>query len=437
MSAVNPARAKGLDPDAPLKIAYLTYRGKPHVGGQGVYTRHLTKALVDLGHTVEVFGGQPYPVLDDRIALHKLPSLDLWNDTYPGRFPAYWEVKSKGDLVETLTHMKGTFGEPLGFSLRVLDALKKRQRDFDLVHDNQCLGYGILGVEKIIPTIVTLHHPITRDRALEMEHAPTKRRRRAIKRWYSFVEMQGRVASRMPRVVVVSENSIKDIHADMGVSLDRMRLVPVGVDPELFLPMPHVTRRPGRLITTASADVALKGLSYLLEAMAKLRTERDVTLTIIGKPREGASADLIDKLGLRPHIEFVSGVSDERIVELYAEAELAVVPSLYEGFSLPAIEAMSTGICLVATDGGALPEVTGRDGDTVLQCKAGDVEALVTALRRGLDDADLRARIGAAGRQRVVERWSWKHCAQLTVDQYREVLAMPANVDKLRSNGRI
>jgi glycosyltransferase involved in cell wall biosynthesis len=437
MSAVNPAGARGLDPDAPLKIAYLTYRGKPHVGGQGVYTRHLTKALVDLGHTVEVFSGQPYPVLDERITLHKLPSLDLWNEQYPGRFPAYWEVKTKGDLVETLSHLKGTFGEPLGFSVRVLDVLKKRQREFDLVHDNQCLGYGILGIEKIIPTIVTLHHPITRDRALEMEHQTKRSKKRSIGRWYGFVKMQGRVASRMPRVVVVSENSIKDIHADMGVSLDRMRLVPVGVDPELFVPMPHVTRRPGRLITTASADVALKGLSYLLEAMAKLRTERDVTLTIIGKPREGASNDLIDKLGLRPHIEFVSGVSDERIVELYAEAELAVVPSLYEGFSLPAIEAMSTGICLVATDGGALPEVTGRDGETVLQCKAGDVEALTAAIRRGLDDADLRARVGAAGRTRVVERWSWKHCAQLTVDQYREVLSMPANVQKLRTNGRI
>ncbi len=437
MSAVNPAGARGLDPDAPLKLAYLTYRGKPHVGGQGVYTRHLTKALVDLGHSVEVFSGQPYPVLDPRITMHKLPSLDLWNDAYPGRFPAYWEIKSKGDLIETLTHMKGTFGEPMGFSVRVYDELKKRKRDFDLVHDNQCLGYGILGIEKMMPTIVTLHHPITRDRALEMEHAQAKKRKRAIGRWYSFVKMQGRVASRMPRVVVVSENSIKDIHSDMGVSLDRMRLVPVGVDPELFLPMPHVTRRPGRLITTASADVALKGLSYLLEAMAKLRTERDVTLTIIGKPREGASADLIDKLGLRPHIEFVSGVSDERIVELYAEAELAVVPSLYEGFSLPAIEAMSTGICLVATDGGALPEVTGRDGDTVLQCKAGDVDELVTAIRRGLDDPALRERVGQAGRTRVVERWSWKHCAQLTVDQYREVLSMPANVEKLRTNGRI
>ena len=285
--------------------------------------------------------------------------------------------------------------------------------------------------------MVTLHHPITRDRALEMAHTATWRRRYSIGRWYNFVKMQGRVASRMPRIVVVSENSIKDIHADMGVSLDRMRLVPVGVDPELFTPLPLVARKPGRLITTASADVALKGLSYLLEAMAKLRTERDVTLTIIGKPRDGANNDLIDQLGLRPHIEFVSGVPDERIVELYAAAEMAVVPSLYEGFSLPAIEAMSTGICLVATDGGALPEVTGRDGETVLQCKAGDVDALVSVIRRGLDDAELRARVGEAGRRRVAERWSWKHCAQLTVDQYRDVLAMPHNIDKLRQNGRL
>ena len=437
MSAVMPAGAAALSPDAPLSIAYLTYRGKPHVGGQGVYTRHLTKALVDLGHTVEVFAGQPYPILDERIELHQLPSLDLWNDHFPGRFPGYWELKTKADWAEAFSHLRGTFGEPLAFSIRALKELKTRQRDFDLVHDNQCLGYSILGIEKLFPTVVTLHHPITRDRALEMAHTATWRKRYSIGRWYNFVRMQGRVASRMPRIVVVSENSIKDIHTDMGVSLDRMRLVPVGVDPDLFTPLPLVARRPGRLITTASADVALKGLSYLLEAMAKLRTERDVTLTIIGKPRDGASNDLIDQLGLRPHIEFVSGVPDERIVELYAEAEMAVVPSLYEGFSLPAIEAMSTGICLVATDGGALPEVTGRDGETVLQCKAGDVDELVSVIRRGLDDAELRARVGEAGRRRVVERWSWKHCAQLTVDQYRDVLAMPHNIDKLRQNGRL
>ncbi len=427
----------GLDPDAPLKIAYLTYRGKPHVGGQGVYTRHLTKALADLGHSVEVFGGQPYPILDDRVTLTKLPSLDTFNDYFPGRFPGFWELKTREDLLEMAWFMTGVFPEPLAFSARAARELKPRAGEFDLVHDNQCLGYGILKIEEKIPTIVTLHHPITKDRELEMSHAKTFPRKMSVGRWYSFVKMQGKVASKMPRIVVVSQNSIDDIHTDMGVSIDRMRLVPVGVDPDLFKPLDHVTRRPGRLITTASADVALKGLSYLLEAMAKLRTERDVTLTIIGKPRPGHSMDLIDSYGLAPHIEFVSGVSDERIVELYAEAEMAVVPSLYEGFSLPAIEAMCTGTPLVATDGGALPEVTGADGETVLQCPAGDKDALAATIARGLDDPELRARIGAAGRQRVLDRWTWKLCALQTVEQYREVLAMPQNVAKLRANGRI
>ena len=420
------------DPNGPLRIAYLTYRGKPHVGGQGVYTRHLTKALVDLGHHVEVFGGQPYPILDPRVQLHQLPSLDIFNDAHPGRFPAYWEINDWPNFVESAQFLKGTFGEPRSFSIRAHRALKTRVNDFDIVHDNQCLGYGILKIEKIIPTIVTLHHPITKDRKLEMEHTPTWWKRKAIGRWYSFVEMQGKVASKMPRVVVVSKNSIDDIHTDMKVSLDRMRLVPVGVDHELFSPKPSMQRKPGHMITTASADVALKGLSYLLEALAKLRTEREVHLTIIGKPREGANADLIRSLGLEDCITHVSGVTDERIVELYAEAELAVVPSLYEGFSLPAIEAMATGTCLVATTGGALPEVTGVDNDTVLSCPSGDAEALAAAIRRGLDSKELRDRIGAAGRARVVERWSWRHCAALTVDQYKEVLSMPHNVKKLQ-----
>lgn len=421
-----------VDANGPLRIAYLTYRGKPHVGGQGVYTRHLTKALVDLGHHVEVYSGQPYPILDPRISLHELPSLDIFNDQHPGRFPAYWELNNWPNIVETAQLLKGTFGEPLAFSIRAYRALRSRVADFDIVHDNQCLGTGILKIEKLIPTVVTLHHPITKDRKLEMQHAENFWKSRGIGRWYSFVKMQGKVASKMPRIVVVSENSINDIHTDMGVSLDRMRLVPVGVDPELFTPLPHIARKPCHLITTASADVALKGLSYLLEAVAKLRTEREVHLTIIGQARKGASAELISALDLQDCISFVSGVSDERIVELYAESELAVVPSLYEGFSLPAIEAMSTGICLVATTGGALPEVTGSDNETVLSCPPGDVDGLVAAIRRGLDDPALRQRIGNAGRQRVVERWSWRHCAALTVEQYREVLAMGHSTEKRR-----
>ncbi len=428
----------GLDSDASLSLAYLTYRGKPHVGGQGVYTRHLTKALVDLGHSVEVLAGQPYPMLDDRVELTKLPSLDLFNDHYPGRFPAYWEFKTRYDFLETAVFSTGQFAEPLAFSARVNHHLQRRLGEFDLVHDNQCLGYGITKLEAKIPLIVTLHHPITRDRMLEMEAAPNRFKRWSIGRWYGFVKMQGKVASKLPRVVVVSENSIQDIHTDMGVPLEKMRLVPVGVDPELFKPNPDVRRVPGRLITTASADVALKGLSFLVEAMAKLRADgHDITLTIIGEPKPGKSMDLIDEYGLASHIDFVSGVPDERIVELYSEAELAVVPSLYEGFSLPAIEAMCSGTPLVATDGGALPEVTGVDGETVFRCRKGDADDLAATIRDALAGPEARARIGKAGRERVLARWTWRRCAELTVEQYREVLAMPQNIEKLRANGRL
>lgn len=428
----------GADADGPLSVAYLTYRGKPHVGGQGVYTRHLTKALVDLGHSVEVLGGQPYPELDDRIALTRLPSLDLFNDHYPGRFPAYWELRSRHDLLEVAVFCTGVFPEPLAFSARARRHLSGRLGEFDIVHDNQCLGWGIAGLEQRIPLVATLHHPITRDRMLEMQAAPNVFKRWSVGRWYGFVRMQGKVASRLPRIVVVSESSIQDIHTDMGVPLERMRLVPVGVDPELFRPRPEVRRVPGRLITTASADVALKGLAYLLEAIAKLRADgRDLTLTIIGRPKAGRTMRLIDDLGLGPHVEFVSGVTDERIVELYAEAELAVVPSLYEGFSLPAIEAMCTGTPLVATDGGALPEVTGADGDTVFRARKGDAGHLAATILRALVQPAARAAVGAAGRERVIARWTWRRCAELTVEQYREVLAMPQNVEKLARNGRI
>ena len=235
--------------------------------------------------------------------------------------------------------------------------------------------------------------------------------------------MQTRVARRLRRVITVSESSLHDIHRDHEVPYERMAVVPVGVDPDLFRPLSEIPRQPGRILTTASADVAMKGLRYLLEAVAKLRTERPVTLTVIGKPKEGgAAAATIERLGLSDAVEFVSGVSDERIVELYAEAEVAVVPSLYEGFSLPAIEAMATGIPLVATTGGALPEVAGTDGETAVLVEPGDSEALARGISRVFDDPDLAARVGPAGRERVINRWSWQHTARHTVEQYRILL---------------
>ncbi len=411
------------DPDR-LGIAFLSYRGKPHCGGQGVYVRHLSKALVDLGHHVEVFAGQPYPVLHDGVPLHELRSLDIYNDHFPGRAPGFWEIETLPDLAEVLSFSTGTFSEPLAFSLRAWQALKPRVADFDIVQDNQTLGYGLLAIERMgLPVLGTIHHPITVDRRLEIEHARTLFERIGKRRWYAFTRMQTRVAKRLRRVITVSESSRQDVHRDHQVPLDRMAVVPVGVDPDRFRPLDHVVREPGRLITTASADVPLKGLRYLLEALAKLRTERSARLVVIGRPKEGGEAEAtIERLGLGDAVEFVSGVSDDRIVELYAESELAVVPSLYEGFSLPAIEAMASGIPLVATTGGALPEVVGADGDTALLVPPGDSEALAATIAQALDGPELRARIGAAGRERVTTNWSWARTAERTVEQYRIVL---------------
>ena len=412
-------------PDDPLRVAFLTYRGKPHVGGQGVYTRHLTKALVDMGHQAEVLSGQPYPLVDDRVPLVELPSLDIYNDYFPMRMPGLWELKDRWDWAEVTAFSSGTFPEPLAFSLRAWDHLRGRRDDFDLVQDNQCLGYGLLLMERMgLPVLGTIHHPITVDRRLEMEHAESARQRWSKSRWYAFTKMQTRVARRLRRVITVSQSSYDDICRDHLVSPERLHIVPVGVDPDLFSPMPGVRRNQNQIISTASSDVAMKGQRYLLEALAKLRTEYpDLKLVMVGRLKEGSAAQrTIETLGLADAVEFVSGVSDGRIVELYNESACAVVPSLYEGFSLPAIEAMSATCPLVCTTGGAIPEVSGADGETCFAVDPGDSEALASGIRRVLQDPEAAERIGRAGRDRVIHRWSWRHTAERTIEHYRALL---------------
>lgn len=408
-----------------LRIAYLAYRGNPYSGGQGVYTRHLTRELVALGHEVTVFGGQPYPELDEGVGFVPVPSLDLYREPDPFRIPKPWEFKTSIDALEFALMCTAGFPEPLTFSLRLERMLRTRQGEFDLIHDNQCLGSGLLKlIDDGWPLLATIHHPITVDRELELAKATTPKRRLTLRRWYGFLGMQMRVAREIERVVTVSSSSKRDINAQMGVPLERMHVVPVGVDHERFRPLPQVERVPGRLMTTASADVPLKGLIPLLEAVAKLRTERDdAHLVVIGKPRDGSTVPaVIDRLGLEGHVQFVSGVSDERIVELYAEAQIAVVPSLYEGFSLPAVEAMASGVPLVATTGGALPEVVGTDGDTGLLVEPDDPGALAAAIGTLLDDEDLRDRLAAKGRERVLSRFTWRACAEGTAEQYEAYL---------------
>tara|TARA_A100000164_G_scaffold382139_1_gene438879 strand:- start:3122 stop:4393 length:1272 start_codon:yes stop_codon:yes gene_type:complete len=412
--------------DDSLRIAFLTYRGHPYTGGQGVYTRHMARELTALGHSVEVISGPPYPHLDNGIRLTELPSLDLYRMPDPFRIPRLSEFKDRFDVLEYFITAAATFAEPLTFSLRAHRELAGRLEQFDLVHDNQCLGTGIWKIHQAgLPVLETIHHPITVDRRLETEHAPTAWKRFTKNRFYAFTNMQTKVAQKLPRILTVSSNSYEDIIRDHKVDAERLHIVNVGVDTNQFRPMDDISPVPGRLMTTASADVAMKGLAFLLEALAKLRTENDsIHLVVIGKPKYDSKATkLIKELRLSEHVEFVSGVSDERIVELYNEAQIAIVPSLYEGFSLPAIEAMSCGVPLIATTGGALPEVVGEDGVTALQVAPGNSEDLAENIRWALKEPKLRSTIGSAGRQRVVKNYSWRITAEKTVEHYRALLS--------------
>ncbi|MER6329736.1 glycosyltransferase family 4 protein [Streptomyces sp. NPDC001034] len=420
------AREAGAREDS-LRIALLTYKGNPFCGGQGVYVRHLSRELARLGHRVEVIGSQPYPVLDEGypgLTLTELPSLDLYRQPDPFRTPGRDEYRDWIDALEVGTMWTGGFPEPLTFSLRARRMLRARRGDFDVVHDNQTLGYGLLG-DVGAPLVTTVHHPITVDRQLELDAAEGWQRRYSVRRWYAFTRMQKRVARRLPSVLTVSGSSRQEIVDHLGVRPDRVHVVHIGADTDLFAPDPAVPEVPGRIVTTSSADVPLKGLVFLVEALAKVRTEHPAAhLVVVGKrPEEGPVAQAIERYGLDGAVEFVKGISDAELVDLIRSAEVACVPSLYEGFSLPAAEAMATGTPLVATTGGAIPEVAGRDGETCLAVPPGDAGALAAGLGRLLGDAELRARLGGAGRKRVLANFTWARAAEGTVAQYREAMA--------------
>src|ERR1700754_2213040 len=130
-----------------MRIALLSYRSKTHCGGQGVSVRQLSRGLVELGHDVEVFSGQPYPeLLDPRVRLIEVPSLDLYREPDPFRVPRPSEIRDSIDVLELLTVWTAGFPEPRTFTMRVERLLAERAGDFDVVHDNQSLGTGLLSI---------------------------------------------------------------------------------------------------------------------------------------------------------------------------------------------------------------------------------------------------------------------------------------------------
>jgi glycosyltransferase involved in cell wall biosynthesis len=401
-----------------MRIALLSYRSKTHCGGQGVYVRHLSRGLVELGHDVEVFSGPPYPGgLDPRVTLTEVPSLDLYREPDPFRIPRPSEIHDRIDLLELLSTWTAAFPEPKTFCMRMARILAERRDDFDVVHDNQSLGTGLLDIAAVgLPVVATVHHPITRDKVVDVAAAAWWRKP-LVRRWYSFAEMQKDVARKIPELLTVSSTSAADIAADFAVSPDQLHVVPLGVDTELFKPAGERVRN--RIIAIASADVPLKGVNHLLHAVARLRVERDLDVQLISKLEpNGPTEKLIAELGISDIVHISSGISDVELAELLASAEVACIPSLYEGFSLPAVEAMASGTPIVASRAGALPEVVGVDGECARLVTPGDVDDLTAVLGELLDSPLELRRLGAAGRRRAVDVFSWESVAAQTVSVY-------------------
>ena len=415
-------RTKRIDDSTPLNICLLTYRGNPTCGGQGVYIKRLSRALRDIGHNVDVISGPPYPHLDDDIGLHRLQSLDLYNPKDLFRLPSFNELRSPINVMEWLSMSSGGFPEPLTFSLRAYNFFRHNgHHHYDIIHDNQCLAYGLFGIRSLgYPLTATIHHPITVDRDLEVEAERKWWRKLKVHRWYSFIPMQKRAARRLSHIITVSEASRTDISREFGISPGKFRVVANGINTDIFHPEPGVVREKNRLMATNSADTPLKGLRYLLEALASIRNTRDVRLTVIGTLKEdGPIIRLVKELKLGKCVTFTGRIKDGEFAHYYAKATIAVVPSLYEGFGLPAGEAMACGVPVVSTTGGALPEVVGDAGVLV---PPGDAGALERAIIDLLDHPEKREQLGRAGYERVLQNFTWRATALRVAEVYREAI---------------
>jgi len=410
--------------DYQVRICLLSYRCYRYSGGQGIYVRYLSRFLRELGHDIEVISGPPYPELDDGIKLIKLPSLDLYSLPEKQRSSLNpHKLSSLPDLTEWLGVCGGFFTEPMTFGMRAYSFLRNNNqyKKYDVIHDNQSLSYSMLKIKRLgVPVVTTIHHPITIDRDLALKAAKSSWEKMGIRRWYSFANMQLKVAKKLSHFITGSQNSYRNIIDIFKLPRANIRVIYDGVDSSVFTRVPEVARSENRLLVINSGDTPLKGLKYLLEAVAALRSERKVELMIVGKPmKNGYTQGLIDNLGIAGYVNYLGQLDTTELVRYYSMATMVVVPSVYEGFGLPAAEAMCCSTPVISTTAGALPEIVGDAGILV---PPADTGALVEAIGSLLDNPDRRRHLGEMGHRRVMQMFNWENTAKQTTDVYKEAI---------------
>ena len=396
-----------------MKIGLLSYRSNPFSGGQGIYVKHLSLALTKLGHQVDVISGPPYPDLHEDINLIKIPSLNLFELEDNLRLRSFRPsfLFNLADFREWLGVLSGSFPEPYAFGKRVNIYLDKTSTDYDLIHDNQSLCYELINIQKEIPLVTTIHHPITKDRRLALEAAATWKERLSINRWHSFLRMQKKVAPQLNRIVCPSNQSKADVIEELKVNEENVNVVLNGIDLDSFTRDERVEQKPYRIITTASADVPLKGLKFLIEAMTEIIEEiPEAHLMVLGRAKEkGDIAKQISRLNLEEKISFRSGLSQSEVVSLYLSSHICVIPSLYEGFGFGAGEAMACGLPLISTQSGGLKEVIGQEAVII---EAASSEAIVKAVKDLFSNKEKQLALSRAGRKRMEKEFNWMKAAE-------------------------
>jgi len=396
-----------------LKVAILSYRSAPFGGGQGIYIRDISRALSIMGHRIDVISGPPYPNLVDEINLIKLPGLDLFQTfSFKERLKIFYNIKNKKlvDFYEFISVLFGGFPEMRTFGYRANKFLKLSSH-YDIIIDNQSLSYGILEIQKRFPLIEIIHHPISKDYKFEYETASSFLYKLSRHRWYSFLKMQKKVAKNINNIVTPSKNSKKDIVVDFGVNQKNINVINNGLDINIFIPYKNIKRDPFRLITTASADVALKGLDYSLRSLATLsKNFPEISLLVIGQlKKNGHTSRLIKELGIEDRVLFKTALTKEEIAKEYASSSVAIVSSLYEGFGYPVIEAMSCEIPLIATNTSSIPELV---GDFATLIPPMNENELSEAIKKILNNYEKYKKIAESGRHHIIENFNWLKITQ-------------------------
>ncbi len=396
-------------------------------GGQGVYLQYVSRELAAMGHDVHVIAGVPYPIVAPAVKLHKLKTFSFWS--YLDGFDEYayrthpvlffhpvnlFEFATTRYTLASLLNM---------FSLRAYHELNRLERDvpFDIIHDNQTLGYGIWMMKlRGRPVVANIHHPIAIDRQNALAQSKNIAQRLSRMLWYPWV-MQHKVAEHMDYIITGSEASAGSIVDVVGIPREEIRAIHDGVETEVFRPLDDVAPVRNRVLFVGNSEDRNKGVRYLLRALQRLRSEIPFHLRIVHHPGSRGAPRLVQELGLHGRVTFLEQLSTEELVREYNSAQLLVSPSLYEGFGLPAAEALACGTPVIATSAGALPEIV-EDGVSGVIVPPGDSASLAKAIAKLIDEPEHCIEMGEAGARRVRERFSWRRTAEETFALYEEVI---------------